>query len=125
MFMPSHEYPAQELTGSCDHHRLTHFTCRDPIPRDHEKNPSTSGSRPSSRLSDRKVSLTASDLVPTLPIPCAGHNRYFGSGVILSTSIVHLLEPAADDELGPANTISYGGCISDAWTDYPYAVRMT
>ncbi|CAD6579895.1 MAG: hypothetical protein TREMPRED_002604 [Tremellales sp. Tagirdzhanova-0007] len=47
--------------------------------------------------------------------------KYFGSGVILSTSIVHLLEPAADDELGPANTISYGGCISDAWTDYPYA----
>lgn len=48
--------------------------------------------------------------------------RFFGSGVILATSLVHLLEPAADDELGPANTIALGGCISNAWAAYPYAV---
>ncbi|ORY34667.1 ZIP-like iron-zinc transporter [Naematelia encephala] len=47
--------------------------------------------------------------------------KFFGSGVILATALIHLLEPAADDELGPANTISMGGCISDSWGDYPYA----
>jgi len=41
--------------------------------------------------------------------------------VILATGFIHLLEPAADDELGPANTYSLGGCISDSWADYPYA----
>ena len=51
-------------------------------------------------------------------------NRFFGSGVILATSLVHLLEPAADDELGPANTIALGGCISNSWIDYPYAVSF-
>ena len=49
--------------------------------------------------------------------------RYFGSGVITATALIHLLEPAADDELGPANTRSLGGCISDAWGDYPYGKR--
>ncbi|KAL7420940.1 hypothetical protein Q5752_004894 [Cryptotrichosporon argae] len=48
-------------------------------------------------------------------------SKFFGSGVILATSLIHLLEPAADDELGAGNTISAGGCISDAWADYPYA----
>ncbi|CAD6574983.1 MAG: high-affinity Zn(2+) transporter zrt1 [Tremellales sp. Tagirdzhanova-0007] len=47
--------------------------------------------------------------------------KFFGSGVILATSLVHLLEPAADDELGPANTIALGGCISNSWVNYPYA----
>ena len=47
--------------------------------------------------------------------------RYFGSGVITATALIHLLEPAADDELGPANTIALGGCIDNAWSDYPYA----
>lgn len=30
-------------------------------------------------------------------------------------------QPAADEELNEANTISNGGCISDKWADYPYA----
>lgn len=49
--------------------------------------------------------------------------RFFGSGVILATSLIHLLEPAADDEIGSANKISLSGCISDSWNDYPYAIR--
>ncbi|KZT58773.1 Zinc/iron permease [Calocera cornea HHB12733] len=47
--------------------------------------------------------------------------KFFGSGVILATALIHLLEPAADDELGPANQLALGGCISDAWGEYPYA----
>ncbi|KAL8284219.1 hypothetical protein RQP46_004968 [Phenoliferia psychrophenolica] len=50
--------------------------------------------------------------------------KLFGSGVILATGIIHLLEPAADDELGPMNLITNGGCISDAWGEYPYAVQL-
>ncbi|GAA6010855.1 hypothetical protein JCM10207_003960 [Rhodosporidiobolus poonsookiae] len=46
--------------------------------------------------------------------------KFFGSGVILATGIIHLLEPATDD-LGEDSTISAGGCIPDAWADYPYA----
>ncbi len=56
---------------------------------------------------------------PPLVMSCA---RFFGSGVILSTAIIHLLQPAAIDELGPTNTIAYGGCIANEWNDYPYAV---
>lgn len=56
-----------------------------------------------------------------VPGPAFDFAKYFGSGVILSTAIVHLLEPAADGEIGPANTVSKGGCVSDAWADYPYA----
>jgi hypothetical protein len=51
--------------------------------------------------------------------------KFFGSGVILATALIHLLEPAADDELGPANTIALGGCISNDWSDYPYAVSQS
>ncbi|KAI5476563.1 zip-like iron-zinc transporter [Pseudohyphozyma bogoriensis] len=47
--------------------------------------------------------------------------KFFGSGVILATGFIHLLEPAADDELSESNTISEGGCISDGWAEYPYA----
>ncbi|KAI5481464.1 zip-like iron-zinc transporter [Pseudohyphozyma bogoriensis] len=50
--------------------------------------------------------------------------KYFGSGVILATGLVHLLEPAADDEIGAGNTISNGGCIADAWGEYPYAFGL-
>ncbi|KAM0755469.1 ZIP zinc/iron transport family [Meredithblackwellia eburnea MCA 4105] len=44
--------------------------------------------------------------------------KFFGSGVILATGFIHLLQPATE-ELG--TTISDGGCISDAWEEYPYA----
>ncbi|ORY84712.1 Zinc/iron permease [Leucosporidium creatinivorum] len=47
--------------------------------------------------------------------------KYFGSGVILATGFIHLLEPAADEELSEGNTISAGGCISDKWGLYPFA----
>ncbi|GAA5860747.1 hypothetical protein JCM1840_001950 [Sporobolomyces johnsonii] len=44
--------------------------------------------------------------------------KFFGSGVILATGFVHLLQPASD-ELGV--TLDMGGCISNAWGSYPYA----
>ncbi|KAI5476566.1 zip-like iron-zinc transporter [Pseudohyphozyma bogoriensis] len=51
--------------------------------------------------------------------------KFFGSGVILATGFIHLLEPAADDELGPANLVSAGGCLPDAWgAEYPYAFAI-
>lgn len=48
-------------------------------------------------------------------------DRFFGSGVILATAIVHLMDPAVK-EIGIANTHAYGGCLSDAWGEYPYPV---
>ncbi|KAI0741302.1 ZIP zinc/iron transport family [Daedaleopsis nitida] len=39
--------------------------------------------------------------------------KYFGSGVIISTGLIHLLEPATDALSSP--------CLSPAWQDYPYA----
>ena len=47
--------------------------------------------------------------------------RFFGSGVILATAVVHLLDPAIQ-QIGNINTYEYGGCISNAWGDYPYPV---
>lgn len=47
--------------------------------------------------------------------------RFFGSGVILATAVVHLLDPAIK-QIGLINTYEYGGCISNAWGDYPYPV---
>ncbi|BGP19243.1 hypothetical protein JCM10213_007022 [Rhodosporidiobolus nylandii] len=49
--------------------------------------------------------------------------KFFGSGVILATGFIHLLEPATD-EIGEGSTISAGGCISDAWGEYPYAFAL-
>jgi len=46
--------------------------------------------------------------------------RFFGSGVILATGFIHLLQPATE-ALGASYTLSQGGCISDAWAEYPYA----
>jgi len=40
--------------------------------------------------------------------------KFFGSGVILATGFIHLLEPASE-ALGPSNLISAGGCLDDAW----------
>ncbi|GAA6033172.1 hypothetical protein JCM8097_002981 [Rhodosporidiobolus ruineniae] len=39
--------------------------------------------------------------------------KFFGSGVILATGFIHLLEPATDELSSP--------CIGAAWGDYPYA----
>ena len=47
--------------------------------------------------------------------------KFFGSGVILSTALIHLLEPAVDS-IGEGNTVSNGGCIPDGWAAYPYPV---
>ncbi|GAA5991051.1 hypothetical protein JCM11641_006603 [Rhodosporidiobolus odoratus] len=49
--------------------------------------------------------------------------KFFGSGVILATGFIHLLEPATD-EIGEGSTISAGGCIDDAWGEYPYAFAL-
>ncbi|KAE9392950.1 ZIP-like iron-zinc transporter [Gymnopus androsaceus JB14] len=42
--------------------------------------------------------------------------KYFGSGVIIATAFIHLLSPALD-ELGSS-------CLSDAWSEYPYALAL-
>ncbi|KIK93827.1 hypothetical protein PAXRUDRAFT_144191 [Paxillus rubicundulus Ve08.2h10] len=42
--------------------------------------------------------------------------KYFGSGVIIATSFIHLLSPALD-ELGSP-------CLSPAWQQYPYALAL-
>ncbi|KAF9241833.1 ZIP-like iron-zinc transporter [Melanogaster broomeanus] len=42
--------------------------------------------------------------------------KYFGSGVIIATSFIHLLSPALD-ELGSP-------CLSPAWQEYPYALAL-
>ncbi|KAJ8495293.1 hypothetical protein ONZ45_g12915 [Pleurotus djamor] len=42
--------------------------------------------------------------------------KYFGSGVIIATAFIHLLDPAVD-ALG-------SDCLADAWGDYPYALAL-
>ncbi|KAI0272314.1 ZIP-like iron-zinc transporter [Gloeopeniophorella convolvens] len=42
--------------------------------------------------------------------------KYFGSGVIIATAFIHLLDPAIDELSSP--------CLSDAWRDYPYALAL-
>ncbi|KZT07469.1 ZIP zinc/iron transport family [Laetiporus sulphureus 93-53] len=42
--------------------------------------------------------------------------KYFGSGVIIATAFIHLLDPAMD-ELGSE-------CLSAAWQEYPYALAI-
>ncbi|KAI0369853.1 ZIP zinc/iron transport family [Pilatotrama ljubarskyi] len=42
--------------------------------------------------------------------------KYFGSGVIIATALIHLLDPAID-ELGSP-------CLDPAWQDYPYALGI-
>ncbi|BGP34599.1 hypothetical protein JCM10296v2_006421 [Rhodotorula toruloides] len=49
--------------------------------------------------------------------------KFFGSGVILATGLIHLLEPAVD-AIGESSTRSAGGCINDAWGEYPYAFAI-
>lgn len=65
---------------------------------------------------------TTANLISAFPpLLASSLCRYFGSGVILATGFIHLLEPAADEELSEGNTISAGGCISDKWGLYPFA----
>ncbi|KAJ3784167.1 ZIP-like iron-zinc transporter [Lentinula aff. detonsa] len=42
--------------------------------------------------------------------------KFFGSGVIIATAFIHLLAPALD-ELGSP-------CLSEAWSEYPYALAL-
>ncbi|CDO68402.1 hypothetical protein BN946_scf184815.g49 [Trametes cinnabarina] len=42
--------------------------------------------------------------------------KYFGSGVIIATSLIHLLDPAIDELSSP--------CLDPAWQDYPYALGI-
>ncbi|KIJ14870.1 hypothetical protein PAXINDRAFT_169551 [Paxillus involutus ATCC 200175] len=42
--------------------------------------------------------------------------KYFGSGVIIATSFIHLLSPALDELSSP--------CLSPAWLEYPYALAF-
>ncbi|KAN0066380.1 hypothetical protein ACQY0O_000474 [Thecaphora frezii] len=59
--------------------------------------------------------------VPRLAIPPAAFDfaKYFGSGVIIATSLIHLLGPAVDELSSP--------CLSQAFRDYdafPFAIAM-
>lgn len=53
--------------------------------------------------------------VPKLTIPATAFDfaKYFGSGVIIATAFMHLLEPGAD-ELGSP-------CLNDTFQSYPFA----
>ncbi|KAA1469105.1 ZIP-like iron-zinc transporter [Dentipellis sp. KUC8613] len=42
--------------------------------------------------------------------------KYFGSGVIIATAFIHLLDPAIE-ELGSP-------CLGSGWTEYPYALAI-
>ncbi|KAI0773219.1 ZIP zinc/iron transport family [Trametes elegans] len=42
--------------------------------------------------------------------------KYFGSGVIIATALIHLLDPAIDELSSP--------CLNPAWGDYPYALGI-
>ncbi|KAH9931969.1 Zinc/iron permease [Fomitopsis serialis] len=42
--------------------------------------------------------------------------KYFGSGVIIATAFIHLLDPATQELTSP--------CLSEAWQNYPYAMAI-
>lgn len=42
--------------------------------------------------------------------------KYFGSGVIIATAFIHLLAPALEAFESP--------CLSERWSDYPYALAL-
>ncbi|KAH9852172.1 ZIP zinc/iron transport family [Lenzites betulinus] len=42
--------------------------------------------------------------------------KYFGSGVIIATALIHLLDPAIDELSSP--------CLDPAWQNYPYALGI-
>ncbi|CCM04165.1 uncharacterized protein FIBRA_06327 [Fibroporia radiculosa] len=43
--------------------------------------------------------------------------KYFGSGVIVATAFIHLLDPALQELSSP--------CLSPAWQEYPYALAIS
>ncbi|ORY91603.1 ZIP zinc transporter-domain-containing protein [Leucosporidium creatinivorum] len=51
-------------------------------------------------------------------------SKFFSSGIILSTGLIHLLSPAADEELSPSNTLAQGGCLPNGWGSYPFAYAI-
>ncbi|OBZ66677.1 Zinc-regulated transporter 1 [Grifola frondosa] len=51
--------------------------------------------------------------IPTVVFDTA---KYFGSGVIIATSLIHLLSPALSELTSP--------CLSAAWQVYPYALGI-
>ncbi|PSS30990.1 hypothetical protein PHLCEN_2v2478 [Hermanssonia centrifuga] len=42
--------------------------------------------------------------------------KYFGSGVIIATAFIHLLDPAIDELNSP--------CLAPGWSEYPYALAI-
>ncbi|EIN09623.1 ZIP-like iron-zinc transporter [Punctularia strigosozonata HHB-11173 SS5] len=52
----------------------------------------------------------------SVPKPVFDFAKYFGSGVIIATAFIHLLDPASDELTSP--------CLSDAWRVYPYAFAL-
>lgn len=81
------------------------------------------------RISAIFVILIAGSLGSFLPVVASKHSKinlpnwvfftakYFGSGVIVATAFIHLLEPATDS-LGE-------DCLPEAWHEYPYAFAIT
>ncbi|KAJ7599376.1 ZIP-like iron-zinc transporter [Mycena floridula] len=51
-----------------------------------------------------------------IPKPIFDFSKYFGSGVIIATAFIHLLSPALD-ALGSE-------CLSEGWSEYPYALAF-
>ncbi|KAL5537145.1 hypothetical protein ACEPAF_968 [Sanghuangporus sanghuang] len=51
-----------------------------------------------------------------IPREAFDFGKYFGSGVIIATAFIHLLDPAID-ELGSP-------CLTGAWTSYPWALAL-
>ncbi|KAJ3996316.1 ZIP-like iron-zinc transporter [Lentinula boryana] len=61
------------------------------------------------------ISMRYSDYVK-VPRGIFEFAKWFGSGVIIATAFIHLLSPAID-ELGSP-------CLSEAWSEYPYALAL-
>ncbi|EMD38804.1 hypothetical protein CERSUDRAFT_47146 [Gelatoporia subvermispora B] len=53
---------------------------------------------------------------PLIPHRVFETAKYFGSGVIIATAFIHLLDPATDELTSP--------CLSPAWQEYPYALAI-
>jgi len=51
-----------------------------------------------------------------VPLAVFDFAKYFGSGVIIATAFIHLLDPAIEELSSP--------CLDPAWLDYPYALAF-
>ncbi|RPD58926.1 ZIP zinc/iron transport family [Lentinus tigrinus ALCF2SS1-7] len=51
-----------------------------------------------------------------VPQPVFETAKYFGSGVIIATSLIHLLDPAIEELSSP--------CLAPGWQEYPYALGI-